>query len=57
MLVHCEKCDHEWEVHLPLPLSIKKAVKKMRGAVMLGCPECGADDDAIICGPAKKERP
>ena len=56
MIVHCEECGHEWNVGIKLPIPIKKAVKKMGGAVMLGCPHCGADDGAIICGPAKKEK-
>ena len=56
MIVHCEECGHEWDVGIKLPLAIKKFAKRLTGVRMLGCPECGADDMAIICGPAKQEK-
>lgn len=52
MTVHCRECKHQWDVILPLPMSLDRAVTVMNGACAAGCPVCKAHGDAVICGSA-----
>lgn len=53
--VHCRDCNHGWDVMMPLPMPIDRAIKVMRGAVAAGCPKCGAHGSAVICGPPERK--
>ena len=55
MTAHCRQCDHEWEVLLPLPMLIERAVTVMKGAVAAGCPNCRAFGLNVLCGPATRQ--
>jgi hypothetical protein len=54
MIVHCNACNHTWDVPMKLPMPIERALKAMKGAVAGGCPKCGAHGLSVICGPARK---
>jgi len=52
MTVHCKACHHQWDVIMPLPIPIERAVLVMKGAVAAGCPQCHAYGANVLCGPA-----
>ena len=55
MTVHCKKCAHQWEVFIPLPMPIERAVVVMKGAVAAGCPACHAHGTNVLVGPATRK--
>jgi len=50
MWVHCRRCRTEWEVRLPLPMPLDRAIRVIRGATATGCPTCGAHGPDVLCG-------
>ena len=57
-VVHCERCGHQWDLFLPLPIEIKRAVLIMRAAVAAGCPGCLAHGPNVVrFGPAPGAHP
>ena len=57
MTVHCAKCNHQWEVIIPLPMPIRRFVIATRGAAAAGCPECRAYGNDVLLGPAPNLKP
>lgn len=55
MTVHCESCNHQWEIALPLPMSLSHFVVIVKSAAVVGCPSCHAYGKAVLCGPAIKK--
>lgn len=53
MTVHCKACNHQWEVHVPLPISIPRFSVIVNGADAAGCPSCKAHGKGtLLVGPA-----
>lgn len=52
MMVHCAKCDHQWDVPMKLPIPVDRFVKAALGATAGGCPQCGAHGKNVLCGPS-----
>lgn len=53
MTVHCARCNHQWDVIMPLPMPLNRAITVMNGAVAAGCPVCRAHGTAVLCGPRR----
>jgi hypothetical protein len=58
MTLHCRRCEHEWELHVALPMELGAFVERLKAAATIGCPKCFADGSAVVCGsaPAPKKR-
>lgn len=53
MTVHCKACQHQWEIHVPLPISIPRFSTIVHGADAAGCPVCKAHGKGtLLVGPA-----
>ena len=46
--VHCAKCDYHWKAKLPMPIEISRFVSFIKGITAAGCPNCGANDNAVL---------
>jgi len=52
MTVHCQNCNHQWELDMPLPIALSEALKVMQRAVEDGCPKCQhAGPSGVLAGP------
>ena len=51
MTVHCATCGHEWELLIKFPMDLDRFVEEFNRSAEAGCPQCGADGNAVICGP------
>ena len=56
MTVQCKDCGHQWDVIMPLPMPIDRAVTVMNGAVAAGCPVCRAHGKSVLVGPVGQRR-
>jgi hypothetical protein len=54
MTVHCATCGHQWTLAIALPMELGRFTRTLRGYALVGCPKCGAEGDAVLCGPSKK---
>ena len=54
MTVHCATCGHAWDLLIKIPMGLDRFVKALNGCVAAGCPQCGAEGNAVICGPVPR---
>ena len=54
LVVHCEKCKHEWSLAMPsmFPMGMDKMKKIL--ANLTGCPSCKAAKKDVVMGPVPK---